>query len=272
MIKIVFPPGCYGTYLARCIYTYTNLRQEEFVPLDFDSHGSSHAYRNNKNASKYIRCHHRDTFVPTADDSVIALLPNPQHRLDYYNNQYYKQANGQLISYIQGHYSDEEICNKLTNNWAVGGILNESTPRWVLREWCSFWLTTVWDEAYSVEKYSDVSPVGVEVNSLVESFEEVFLNVIDKLELTATVDLSIIKQTHIAFQHQQKFHNAQQKCEKWVDAVVNEQSMLLDHEITIFDEAYIQNLFRVAGYEIYCNNLNNFPLESTEMKKLIYQA
>ena len=273
MIKVLFPPGCYGTYLNRCIYTYTNLRQEEFVQLDFDIHGSSHAHRDNKNASKYIQGRHIDNNVPTADDLVVTLLPNSQHRLDYYNNQYYKQANSQLISYIQDQYSDEEIFNKLTNNWAVGKTLNNLTPHWVLREWCSFWITAVWDKSYSVEKYSNVSPICVEVNSLVESFEEVFLNLIAKLKLTLTVDLSIIKQTHIAFQRQQKFHNAQLKCEKWVDSVIgNKQSLILDHHITIFDEAYIQNLLRIAGYEIYCDNLNSFPIDSTEMKKLIYQV
>jgi hypothetical protein len=267
MIKIVFPPGCYGTYLARCIYNYTDLRQEEFTPFEFSATGSSHAHRKNKNASKYIQCeHYADTFGTNSTDLIITLVPNPQHRLDYYNNQYHKQENSQLISYIQTQYTDEEIFNKLTNNWAVDGMLNESTPRWVIREWSSFWITDMWNKAYNVEAYSSVSTMCVDVNNLVESFEEVFLNLISKLELILTVDLSIITQTHTAFQNRQKFHNSQLKCEKWTNAVLNKQLMLLDHEITIFDEAYIQHLLRIAGYEIYCDNLNNFPTESTELK------
>lgn len=44
-VKILYPVGCYGNYLARCIYYYTTLGPITQVLFDFDDSGSSHAFR-----------------------------------------------------------------------------------------------------------------------------------------------------------------------------------------------------------------------------------
>lgn len=271
MINLIYPPGCYGTYLSKCIYNYTNLRKDSFVTFEFDNSGSSHDYRFNEHAQTHIRLEHIDTFVPTSNTNIVALLPDQEHSLDYYNNQYHKQENGQLISYIKTNYSEEEIVSKLKNNWNMSDGLSEHTPLWILREWCSFWITDCWSNGYNRNRYSNVSNICVEVNDLVESFELVFIDLIDKLNLTLTVDLSIIQQTHYNFQRKQRFHNSQLRCNEWVNCVINKQPNILT-DLTIFNEAYIQHLLRVNGYEIYCDGLNRFPLSSFDMKELIYKT
>ena len=47
MIKICYPPGTYGTYLARCVYYYTNLSKVRPGEFEFDHYGSSHSFRSN---------------------------------------------------------------------------------------------------------------------------------------------------------------------------------------------------------------------------------
>lgn len=266
----MFPPGCYGTYLSMCIYNYTSLRTGKFIAFEFDEFGSSHAHRSNEFVNRYIQISHIDTFRHYDNDRVVSLLPDNNHYLDYYNNQYYKQEKGQLISYIKSNYAEEEIINKLKNNWNISDKLNEHTPRWILREWFSFWITDCWNNGYSRNVYSEVSTMQVEVNDLVESFETTFVYLINKLNLTLTVDLSIIQQIHLDFRHKQKFHNAQLKCNEWVNCVINKIPNILIAP-TIFDEAYIQNLLRNNDYEIYCDGLNQFPVSSIEMNKLIYK-
>lgn len=270
MIRIVFPPGCYGTYLSICIYNYSSLRTGEFVTFEFDEFGSSHAHRSNSFVNQHIQLSHIDTFSYNDNDYVISLLPDNNHNLDYYNNQCYKQEKGQLISYIKTNYAEEEIINKLKNNWNISDNLTENTPRWILREWCSFWITDCWNNGYSRNVYSDLSPIRIEVNDLVESFESTFVYLIDKLNLTLTVDLSIIQQTHQSFRQRQRFHNSQLKCNEWVKCVINKQPNVLTN-LTMFDEAYIQNLLRSMDYEIYCDGLNNFPRSAVKMNELIYK-
>jgi hypothetical protein len=272
MIKVIFPPGGYGTYLARCIYTYTNLRQEEFVQLEFDTHGSSHAYRQIKESKKYIQCEHIDTFVPDVDSKIIVVLPNRDHSLDYYNNQFHKQEHGQLVSYLTSNFTSEEISNKLTQHWNFNKTLSENTPTWILREWCSFWLEDGWNYGYNRDRYGGLkSDIQIDTQDLVELFDTIFLNLITKLNLTLTVDPCIIKKTHVEFRCSQKFHNSQLKSKEWVNCIINNEPMVINCP-TIFTEAYIQKLLRDKGYEIYCDNLNIFPTLSTDMKKLIYQV
>lgn len=49
MIEILYPPGCYGNYLIRSLYNYTNLRVKDYTNFLFDNLGSSHLVRFNSN-------------------------------------------------------------------------------------------------------------------------------------------------------------------------------------------------------------------------------
>jgi hypothetical protein len=201
---------------------------------------------------------------------VVSLLPDNNHNLDYYNNQFCKQQKSQLISFLKSNYLEDDIRYKLKNSWGYTGGLNDHTPLWILREWGSLWIADCWAVGYNRNSYSELSNITVEVNSIVESFETTFTNLISKLGLTLTVELCIINQTHARFQQCQQFHNAQIKCNNWVEAVLNNQHSILTNP-TIFDEVYIQKILRDKGYEIYCDGLNELPVLSTSMKELIYQ-
>ena len=132
-------------------------------------------------------------------------------------------------------------------------------------------LKDCWAFGYNKYRYVELSAIQVDANDLVESFDTVFLDLVGKLNLTLTIDIHIIKQTHDEFYNRQKFHNAQIKCNEWVDCVINGSQLVLNHS-TIFNEAYVQKLLRDKGYEIYCDGVDAFPTQSTEMKELIYQV
>jgi len=274
MIKIVYPPGCYGNYLARCIYTYTNLRQEKFTPLDFDKNGSSHVYRDkNLGAHQFIKIGHLNQMQLNPEDIIISLLPDNDHNLDYYNNQFFKQENGQIIKYIKNQLDKKQISEKVNNYWGYQDGFNNLTPRWILREWCSFWLTDAWNDSYSVKNYSSISnSIPINSTQLVENFDTVFYKLIRDLKLTLTVDLDIINQTHSKFFIKQRFYNSQLKCQQWVNKVFDTTESAEITFDTIFDESYIQYLLRSRGFEIECNELNQFPSQTNELKKIIYRS
>ena len=98
MIKICFPPGCYGHYLGRCVYNFTNLRTGEFNDFEFNTLGSSHELRVDTELRQQLRVghfayatdglQHEATLHVLPEDLAVTILPSPGHWVDYYNNQF----------------------------------------------------------------------------------------------------------------------------------------------------------------------------------------
>ena len=55
MITIVYPPGCYGHYIVKCLYYYTDLKNSNDEIFKFNENGSSHDIRENKNLNDKIK-------------------------------------------------------------------------------------------------------------------------------------------------------------------------------------------------------------------------
>jgi hypothetical protein len=205
-------------------------------------------------------------------NNIISLLPDVDHNLDYYNNQFFKQQHGAVISYILNQFSQDEIADKLFNHWGHTDPLNATVPNWILREWCSFWITDLWNNTYSRKNYLTIpNSIQVEVIDLVSQFEQTFVDIVNKLKLTVNVDLSIIRDTHNVFLSKQQFHNSQLNCVQWVNLTLNTDIDSPINTLTIFDEAYIQHLLRQQGYEIKCDGLNEFPATTLCLKNIIYK-
>jgi hypothetical protein len=272
MINVLFSIGCYGTYLSRCIYNYTNLRSEEFCPLTFDSAGSSHEHRQNTIAKQLVWTGHLKTFNPTISDQTIIVLPNLSHWLDYYNNQFHKNQNQQLVEYILSHLSTTDINCKLKDGWGYNKPFDITVPRWILREFFSLWIADCLTTVYSKEQYNNITnQITIDTQDIILNFNETLDAICQKCNLTLTVDLEIITQTHDRFIASQHYLNSQLNCQAWVtDTILDKNS--LSPARTIFDEAYIQHIFRTHGYEIECDGLNDFPTLSTDLKKIIYKV
>ena len=261
-------PGCYGTYIARCLYSYTDLRQEEYTPFMFDSSGSSHIHRLNQEAQQKINHGHPGQLLINSTDQIITVLTDEDHFLDYYDNQFHKQENRHIINYIKNHFTIDEITLKLKNHWSHAQAFDESVPVWMLREWCSFWIQDCLNNSYSIKPYQDISI----------STQDIFLNFIDTfrqlcwaLNLSINIEPDLILADNKFFYDVQHYHNIQLTCWEWVDCCLTNTQSLLNPCKTIFDEAYVQHLFRQRGYEIQCNELDAFPTTSDKMKLIIYK-
>ena len=272
MIKVYFPQGCYGTYLARCIYNYTNLRTEPFEEFAFSPDGSSHQFWSKKEALlPIIQYGHINTLdLNIQADQVVVVLPCQDHRLDYYNNHFFKRECEQLINYILIQMPKEEAVYKLKTHWGYTGEFDHTVPRWIMREWCSFWITDVLDHSYNLDEYNKLnSTVKLSTQDIFENWTESFAQISLLSGLTVTVDVDTIKKQHKQFLQLQKFHNIQLRCEQYVDNLING----IDSDMTlhsIFDEAYIQQLLRQHRIEIQCNGLDIFPSTTQQLKTLTY--
>lgn len=271
MIKVLFPPGCYGTYMTRCIYNYTNLRVEDFKDFSFSADGSSHQHRQHAIAKTVINQGHLGYIKINENDRIVKILPLTGHRLDYYNNQFFKQQQGQLIRYITTQLSPQSIKNKLEMFWNYSGNLDDQTPRWILREWCSLWINDVLTSSYDATGYDTLeSEVQLSTQDIFENFLNIFNEVVSRLNLDITVPVETITEKHKQFLSLQKYHNSQNKCDQYVNDILlgNEKQMLL---LSIFDEAYIQHSLRAHGLEIRCDGLNVFPTTTQDLKSLTYE-
>jgi hypothetical protein len=275
MIKILFPAGGYGTYLARCLYSYTDLNNGITNKLlDFDSLGSSHSFRSNYDAKTKIWQGHLTSldWEVNNGDLIIIVLPNKEHYLDYYNNQFDKHYNQQIITYISSQLSVENITNDLKIGWGYCGPFNLDVPRWIMREFFSFWIAKCFDNGYTLDGYNTTpSQHTIDTQDIILNFVPTFNILCEKLKLTTTVDHAIIIQNHKNFLEVQQHHNIQLKCEQWVNSIIEGNEMISPCK-TIFDEAYIQHILRTRGYEVRCHELTEFPKSSLLMNsKFIYE-
>lgn len=274
MIKVCYPPGCYGHYLTRSIYSYTNLRIEKYKNFEFDKSGSSHAHRKNKKSRLKIRYGHLDlpdkiTF--DNNDDTVTILPCVDHRIDYYNNQFDKHAKKALIKYITLQLPNKEIAQKLNQGWGYKGKFGNDTPIWILREFISLWIVDCMNDGYSVDNYKNVhSKIQITTQDIFLNFQTVLHKICKELNLSINIDNELITENHTKFLSLQKYHNSQLRCQQWVDDIIVEKHSSNPCQ-TIFDESYVQHLLRASGFELQCDGLNILPTNSADMKKLIYK-
>lgn len=272
MIKVYFPRGCYGTYVAQCLYNYTTLRQHAFDKLTFDANGSSHDFRNkNLELSPLMRYGHHDAPYMNVDaDSVLVIMPCEDHVLDYYNNQFFKTEKQQVIDYILKQFPQSEAQTKLKSQWGYQGNFDHNVPRWIMREWCSFWIEDVLAESYVFEDYIQLpATIRITTEDIFNNWSESFGTICKQLGLVQTVDTKTITEQHDKFKALQKFHNSQLKCHQFVTNLVNHADSAIDVN-SIFDEAYIQHLLRLQHINIKCDMLNVFPCTTNELRSVTY--
>jgi hypothetical protein len=271
MINVIFPPGCYGTYVTRCLYNYTNLRNGPFTDFKFDSAGSSHYHQENAHARSVIQAKHINTFDHGSPIQLV-VIPCVEHSLDYYNNQFFKSQHGQLIQYITEQLPAEDITYKLRHQWNYYGEFDAEVPHWIMREWCSYWIADALNLAYNTTTYHMLdSTVKISTKDIFENYPETLTKVVSALGLTFTVDQSTINTQHNKFLAVQKFHNSQHRCYQFVqDLLADVNTNIVVH--SIFDEAYIQHLLRQRNIEIQCDGLNTFPDSTHYLRTIIYET
>jgi len=271
MISVLFPPGCYGTFLSKCIYEFSELTTFSVSSFEFTQTGSSHNFRHNATARKKIQSMHLETYQ--LNTNTVVVLPCCAHELDYFNNQFAKQELRNLVSYISNQFLVEEISTKLSTHWNYFDGLSIQTPPWILREWCSFWLNDCLTTSYCRTKYTAVPNCCIlNTSELFDSFVITIHRILDSLELTCCLSDDLIEKIGVDFAKYQQFHNSQLNCNQWIDAVLHSRRDMSIDLKTIFDEAYIQQQLRMLGWEIKCNELNSFPCSSLIMKNLIYKT
>jgi hypothetical protein len=268
MISIIFPPGAYGSFLSSCLYMFTELAGPA-IKFEFGAAGNSHSIKSNKDYQSKIQVTHipyQDEFDRNnmSPDKTVIILPDRNHMLDYFDNQFYKHQAGDLVKYIQTMFPNSVLNGKLEQF----GTRLECFDNWQMREYISFWINNCLLAGYSTDLYTD--PDGYRISSL-DLFNIDFAQEFSRMatyvgcHATNTQDLA---EHHKKFVSLQEFHNMQLKCEQWTNDVLAGKNCESPC-ITIFDEAYVQYLLRKLGVEIKCYQLNKFPRNSKDLHSLL---
>jgi len=250
------------------------LRKASFEEFAFNNDGSSHQFWSKKEALlPIIQYGHINTLdLSIHAEQVVVVLPCQEHRLDYYNNHLFKHQQGHLIEYISSHFSQDQADHKLRTQWNYLSGFDHNVPRWIMREWCSFWISDVLNESYDSTKYSKLKfTASLDTQDIFDNYIVTFQDIVSKLGLTITVDISIIHNQHCEFLNLQKFHNSQVRCQQYVRDLLAEESGTMIVQ-SIFDEAYLQHLLRQNYIEIQCDGLDEFPSTVQQLRTITYET
>lgn len=266
-IKVVFAPGCYGHYLAQCIYTHSNLNHDGHrlsIGISGDSHQSRHA--NWFGDSVY--CEHLDVYQEGTSDHIVVIVPDRYHALDYFVANYVKTYRGNWVAWMQRHHNE---CHSLLQNWGTYHSWNQ-VPRWVQREFMSLNIDAWLLAGYDTNSYQRLrSTYTLKTNDLFTSMSSWFGKMLLSLGLVQIKSDAVIDKLHSRFIQQQSCHDLQNHCIQWCEHVLCGTESQIE-VLNVAQEAYIQAWFRRAGYEVKCHDLETLPTCSLQMKKLLYET
>ena len=285
-IPILFSGGSYGTYLEYLLNTWTdqgsNLDQST---LPFTDQGSAHGYvgqhlinlqgwqqyLSQSKFYKFVRLHPKtlkseniNNNIAEIADSVkhlILITVDPNSELTVLNNYYSKV----WTNWIQTQFADFIDPDAIYQHWPVelGTNINE-IPKWILREFFSYYLMPAWQDQTRVDQHNlPNNVINVTVNNLLQNFQPTFDQILSQCELVCNTNLDHI---HNAMLQGQKFLHNQQHCEDIVNAVKNHSNCeYRSTQLTFVDEVWIQWQLRNLGIELACHDMNQFPRSLSEL-------
>jgi hypothetical protein len=289
----MFNGGSYGSFLH---YVLNNISAQNDKNLPFGMSGNSHLFVHNvahdettleirHPNSKFIKYHPKtqkndnlgDNISKFADITHKSLLiyPSHNHKLLTINNYYSKiWANW----FEDGELADDAeektiFVNNLYNNWDISRNTKfNDIPRWVQREFLSMYIFEAFDSHYEwnlLDWYSHPKLYTITTNDILYNFEETIRNVASFCEID-TNNLYNILNDHKTMLSLQKHVDKDEICSNIIKNTLND-GYYIYNELSIIDEAWIQCELRNKGYEIQCDGLNTFPLDTRMLKKITYK-
>jgi len=288
MINIFFVPGMFGSTIEYVLRNYT----KDFSSIDGEilSDGSMHSYEKYFHPNTKHKLDDAKNFI--ADDAIITLvypfenmhfneiikkyrelctLDSNFNILLYANNlnecelnilfQYYK-----IVVGLNAGLSLFTV-PKGINRWNKSYTSWKDLQRWEYREWFSIFYPTWTSEWRDSKKFIDDNFLTISNKEFLTNPEKWTDKIINHCYLQKTNDFTDFfsewknKQQYII----DKFNTI----EMIITSVLDD-TELSWCELTIIEEAIIQQKLRANGYELMCDGLNDFPCNSGELKNLIY--
>jgi hypothetical protein len=289
MINIFFVPGMFGTSLEFMLRSYTI----EYVPVvaSMLSDGSMHSLKKEFHPVSISEIYQLNKTL--SDNSIITqIYPFKDSCLEkilesydlnklktfnlliYANSlescelnllfQYYKIAYGtfrqhELDIFCGNNAHNITQWNKNYSHW------REMKP-WELREWFSLFYVK-WVQEW-IDSYNQVPDTFLKITNTDILFDtkNTCLKIMDFCHLTLSNNLNLFVDKWIL--GQQYIVNEFNLLDQIVQHTIDNQEFSWT-AISVISEAIIQQRFRTLGYEIKCNGLDTFPIDSVSLYNLL---
>ena len=261
--NIVFCSGSYGTYLAWCIYTYSNLNKSGKIDLPFGPNGSCHLFRNHIGIKTLPTMH----ALPDPGLNIVYIAPSRARVIEYLDNNLAKQAefdNYEVLEFILSDYKE-----KLLVRWG-----SNNPERWQERELLSLHLPHMFEAQMLKYEYAN-SSIDNYKNAIQINSEEIFKdlrqclnNIFTFFNLKSIDTIEKLEEVHDMYLNLQLNLNKGQITIDYANAAIVGKPFTIKN-CTLFDEAWIQHLLREKGFEIKCYNLNKFPSCASKLTPLL---
>ena len=297
-VCITYGPGCYGTFLEWAMYRFSELYDSTdlIVPdLPFNDNGNSHLFigkllrhqsdssfleatqeyiQSNKN-HPIVRIHPKIGEVDNVLDSleyasnnfkkVIHLTPGVDSVAWTINNKFEKL-------YKKGwlHENEKVVQYNLLKGWNKNSLAE--MEQWEVREFLSFFIYPQHDSDNHYDQKSErlTNIKIVPISKLRDNLKDTLLEILDYCEL-APANLDKFEEVRTEWIQRQRHCNKDSLIKQIVDSVISDTKYDWEREeLTLVDEGLIQYYLRGKGLEIECNDLNKFPTNSADLKKITY--
>jgi len=293
-LVIAYNGGAYGTYLE---WVLNSLLKDEPLRLPFTTKGNSHASKlghhlgNMSGFRKYINSD--NTFVTARihpkTEKTHNLKVNLEYILDHVSRMIflYPDRSHELMgvsNYMTkiwlGHYYENAMAyinpDDIYNNYDVDPATDlKDLPVWIQREHMSFNLFDAWRdqvEWYFPDQWRHDRAMIITTRELFDDFENVLQQIENFWGRSYKKNLAEMMHAHSQMIALQPHLDKDRLCAEIVDSAINpEQSTIEFGDIDLVSQAWIQRQLRNNGYEMKCQDLNDFPIDSNQLRSLIYQ-
>jgi len=289
-IPIAFHGGTYGTYLE---WLLTTMCSDTDILDPLCATGSSHNFEGNhisdidgvhkyaksNKVFQFVRWHPKRKVTHSLSanldsaleyfDKMIYLYPNADLKLLTINNCFTKVYDDWWVHQLEYEISPE----KIYNNWPVDkSVPFDQIPRWIKREFLSLYLMTSWHdqtEWYHPNYWSHPRCYILMVSDLLYNLDDTLNYIKEFFNLNFVKSIDQVRPYHQKMLESQTHLGQDQLCYQIVDSVLSNQDFCWG-DLTLISECWIQWQLRNHGFELECNNLDIFPNNSLQLRKLIY--
>jgi hypothetical protein len=309
-ILIIYPGGCYGTFIEWLLTYLTNPDTNDELP--FGRAGNSHKFKGNQigrksqfleratkyNTSGFARSHPylwTEEQLTSLFSSTISISVPPTSTLWVLRNNiekvYYDDYNEVEKKYLREYEADivlrlkTYVGDNAEYRWAslfreyfdhaqlkAYNVNNvEDLKRWQLREIFSYWNIHKTIEAQHSSEH--INNYHITVEDLRDQMPAVINKIIQKLKLNVVLDRH--KKLDYIWQEwksSQEYANMDAIVDEYIKNVISGIDQTVAIPFNICEEVVIQQKLREAGYEIKCDGLDHLPLRTIDLKELLYDV
>lgn len=289
-VPIVYNGGAYGTYLEWVLVTLTT--DCAIIP-PFTQVGNSHrytgklflninqwnTYANSTNEFQFVRIHPKESIedsistnleiILSTVNKMIYIYPDRDSVLLNINNSYSKVWD----DWWAVRLTDPIFAHNLYSSWSVNVATPvDQIPLWILREILSFNFMPSWyDEVewYHPDHWQHPKCSIITISELLYNFEESLDKIQKFCNLRFTKNINQMIPYHKQMLQLQSNLDQDSVCRQIIQAVITDQYYKWK-ELPLLSQSWVQWELRNNGIEIKCNGLDNFPTDSVQLKKLLY--